>query len=78
MTDHADTFGRSIEGSRGTLVFGNGIDGMTCDVEDVGADYIRVTTQSGAFGRDVPRTVHVPLSAVVYFRFEDPRPPDVL
>lgn len=63
-------FGRVIDGSRGTVVFGNGVHALVGEVAHTGDDdYIIVEGHiSGAFD-SAPRTYAVPLSSIAYYAF---------
>ena len=71
-----DTFIRNVEHSRGTVVFGSGIDALTGEVLSVGEDYLTLETPAqGPQNRSgqsmTPPMIHlIPLSSVMYFRFE--------
>lgn len=63
-------FAYSIEGSRGTIVFGNGVRAVTGDIVKAHDDHVEV---------EVPRShpagthdiVFVPVAAIAYYRFAD-------
>lgn len=67
---HPHPFGRVIDGSRGVVVFGNGVHALVGEVAHTGEDdYIIVEGNiSGVFDQP-PRTYAVPLASIVYYAF---------
>lgn len=62
-----NTFGKIIEGSEGTVVFGNGIPAVTGEVAEVADDYFLFDTTSRTDKKG--DRLAVPFASVVYFRF---------
>ena len=71
-TGQPASFLRNIEGSRGTLVLGNGIDALEGEVITVGHDYVEFETRRAT---GIPKTPSepvinlVPFHAIAYYRF---------
>ena len=61
-TTSADAFVRHIDGSRGTLAFGNGVPALTGALYAVADDVVQIETDDGEM-------CVVPVSAIVYWRF---------
>lgn len=69
-TELRDTFLRTVESARGTVVFGGGVPSASGEVSQVGEDYLLIEADDGG---EVPEVLLVPLSSVAYFRFEAER-----
>lgn len=71
-TGQPDTFLRSIEGSRGTVVLGNGLDALQGEVVRAGHDYIELEKHEAHWKHDsIVRIYVIPLHAISYYRFAD-------
>jgi hypothetical protein len=52
-----------VEGARGTLVFGQGVNALKCEVLEVGDGWVMVQEW------DAEPVLVVPVSSIVYFRY---------
>lgn len=63
MSEQRRTFERDVEGSRGTVVFGNGVPAVTVDVESVGDGYL------GCVDQRTGDMLLIPAASIAYYRF---------
>lgn len=70
MTVAPYSLGEAVEGSRGTVVFGNGVPALTGEVVRATSDHIALAVGDDVQGRAVRRYV-IPLTSIVYYRYSD-------